>query len=80
MRVLEQQMVCHGTQFLVRRVYASSARCPSPVNYRLGMPGMGTPNTHVIFYNGKYLARVRKRDLKRWLNYYGKQVLTLGHV
>lgn len=82
MKQLEQRVMwSHGTPFIVRRVPASggiSARHVShysKVYYTFG-PATAPPGYVIFAPCGKYLARVRPDQLKRWLNYFAKQALT----
>lgn len=76
MRNLDQRILwAHGTPFIVRRV-GSGGRWHTPTIYCVGALKRTAPPGYVIFAPcGKYLARVKRDQLKRWLNYFGLENL-----
>lgn len=83
MKLPERTIWLHGSAFVVRKLPRGVAQPMRPKYEDWRKPYRNYADmaqTLVIFYQGRFLARVRPDMLKRWLNYYARRLLTLGHT
>lgn len=76
-----EQIYDHGTKFSVRNAgmrthdpcYIGDSMLKQDKLSRVNPAG-----PLILSYNGKYLARLHRRQIRRWASYYGLRVLRTG--